>query len=171
VKNQKDLINAGKQGGYLNRDKLMKHLDEWMNLERDVPLGFLRAIGADTDEIFNKLEADKAEFESFKDQILCGGNAVIRLGPAVYRSIEIPHDMEENECIDYVKKEITYSFNFVIHFGSVKSIWVNSKESPFTIFYEPELKIGKTNLLIKGRKPFVHYEDERMFQFTAKIFS
>jgi hypothetical protein len=166
VKSREDLKSLGLKSGYKKHDKFLKHLNGWMNLKADVPLAFLNAIGASTEEIFSKLEADKKEFEEYRNKNLSGAYGVVRIVAAMYNKVEIPEKYIESECINFVASRLKHKFHFVIHFGVVKSIWVEPSGKEKITYYDPDLKLGKDALLIKGGIPTVHYKDERMFDIS-----
>jgi hypothetical protein len=169
AKTHNDIKNICEKSGYKKQDKFIRHLHNWMNLKTDVPLDFLRAIGAANEVIFEKLEADKNEFEKYKNSSLHGAYGVIRFFSAMYNAIGIPKNYSEKECINYVASQLTRNFLFVIHFGEVKSIYVDKLRNEETIFCDPDLKVGKASLLIKGTQPEVHYKDHRMFDIAKLL--
>lgn len=169
VKTSSDIKKICEKSGYKKEDKFLKHLNRWINLEIDVPILFLNSIGAKTEVIFEKLDSDKTEFEEYKNVPLFGAYGVIRIMAAIYNKINIPQNYLDMECVDYVAGRLTHDFNYVIHFGAVKSIWIYSLSNEEITFYNPDLKLGNAALLIKGKIPPVHYIDNRMFDLAGNL--
>ncbi len=165
IKTPYDVKRVCAMSGYKKQEKFLKHLNNWINLKTDIPIGFLRAIGAENEVIFEKLEADKKEFEKYKNASLTGAYGVVRIFAGIYQGVRIPENYSEEECINYVASKINNPiYRYVIHFKGVKSIWVEPKKARYTTtFYDPDIKLGKASLLIRGTMPEEHYKDDRMF--------
>lgn len=168
VKSRSDLSRIVGNSVYLSERVLFSQVNAWMNFRENIPLNYLMAIGASEDVIIEKLQVDTAEFERYKNSSLYGAHGVIQVDNYASYEVCIPRSYTEQECVIYIREKLVNPDQpGVVHFGEVKSIWVDGHDSAITVFYTPDLSLGKDALLVNGSRGGVYYHDGRNVDVAA----
>lgn len=131
-------------------------LDEirrWQKGKGSIPLPYLQACKICRDDIEEALEKDICEFNNIKKEIFSPRYATQRIMAAVYRTIEIPEGISEEDAIIEVRKllkESGYPVRFCLNYPQIKTVYVEQYGSVHTVWYPPEVKWTETHLFISG---------------------
>jgi hypothetical protein len=132
---------------YAKLQKFRAHRIEWDNLERDIPLGYLDAIGADRQTMIDLVACDRAEFEKVVQLPFFPSCAVIRYMACVYGTLKFPAGTTEQAAIEICKES---KMNTCINYPGIKSIFIEGGEIVIERFYPPEISFTKNQLIRRG---------------------
>jgi len=146
-KTTRELMRAS---GYGNIDKFRRHREAFDNLQRRVPLAYLRAIGVDFEVIKWCLKLDYRDFKRACKIPLYPKYAIARALAAVYISIPIPDNTPEDEAIEIVRSfAMEKGMNCCINYPGLKTIFIKPQGTVHTLFYPPELRFTKHWLVVE----------------------
>lgn len=126
--------------GYAKLCKFRKHRERWRQLERDVPLTYLDALGVDREVLqftvahdadLHSLELQKPRFPRF---------ASARLMACVYKSHEFPAGTTEVEAIETLKELVQeIRVPWFINYPELLSVWVGPDGGDIQRLYTPSV--------------------------------
>ena len=104
-KDQKSEIHElAEKSGYANFNKFTEHRQEWHNIKRQIPLGYLSAIGADLEVLDFVVDVDYREFRQALKVPRYPQYFTIKHMPSIYQSVEIPEEITEEKAVEALKK-------------------------------------------------------------------
>ena len=139
--NEKELMRKCE---YASLNKFRIHRKAWVNLERPIPIKYLRAIGVSLDTLRFTVELDGEEYEQALSLPFSPRKAVIRVMPTIFSTVELPEGVNEEDAIFVLKKMSRkigkYCF---INFDNVKTVFAEPDGFVFAKFYPPMVEIRK----------------------------
>jgi len=137
--------------GYNDLEKFRKHRLEWDNLERQVPIAYLDAVGVDLETLKLKVKLDHDEYQSVLGVPLYPRYGTIRYMGGVYGSFPFPDDAPEVDAVLMLQEYSRVNKRqCCINYPDVKSIWINPDGNVFTTYYEPAIRITKKFVIALG---------------------
>lgn len=138
-----------KKSGYANLNKFKKHRKEFENLERNIPLAYLDAIGVNYATLKFCGELDQEEFDIARGiEDLHPQFAMVRLMTTIYSNIEFPEGTTEKQAIEYL---INYSAETgkkcVINYRDFKTVTVDPEGRVKIVYHPPSFRITKSYLI------------------------
>jgi hypothetical protein len=146
------LLDLMKKSGYAKYQKFQTHRKCWENLERNIPLAYLKAIGGDIDTIRQIFKTDVEEYDRALKVALFPKYWTVRIFAAMYQSRKFPPNIAEDEAIEFLK---TFSaekkLRCCINYPSIKTIWIEDfgKEVKYS-YYRPAIKFTKNMLILSN---------------------
>ncbi len=145
-----------RQSGYSKFRKFREHRKEWDDLLRNIPLGYLFAIGVNIEELMRNVSIDMEEYRRALKIPLFPGSAVIRLMGGFYQDKKFPPATPEYKAIEILKEFSTANrLRCCINFHNLKTIWIEPGEEVHYSYYPPEIKITKKWAVIKSDGRFI----------------
>ena len=128
--------------GYRRYEKFARRRPEWDALGRNIPVSYLKAIGASLDVLEVAAEADLAEFHAALALRLSPKYAIERIMPAFYGNIAFRSGTSEAEALSIL---IAYSrktgHQCCINFDGLKAVYVTPGGLVSPIYFPPTLRI------------------------------
>lgn len=124
-----------------NVNKFIEHRKEWHQLERKIPLAYLKAISAKINVINFTLELDIENFEKALDLAKNPKYFTVRMNSFYYQSKKFNKPLNEKEAIEFLKKYSNKEgFICFINYPAIKTITVFPSGKVDHIYYKPGLE-------------------------------
>lgn len=135
--------------GYRNYQKFRDHRKSWDNLERDISLSYLKAIGVDLEQLNIAVTFDRHYYQQALRVPRCPKNAIIRYMACVYGNHNFQYNTSEEEAIKILQeKYVNKGRRCCINYPDIKSIWLEPNENVFTTYYSPDIRITKSWVIV-----------------------
>lgn len=146
---QKTDENVMRRSGYGSLQKFNKHRAQWDNLQRNIPLEYLKVINADLDIIKANVVNDLKEFEAALKIPLFPKSAVVRIFAAIYQTKEFLEGTSEEEAVEVMKEfSLKNRLRCCINFAELKSIWIEPTGEVNTTNYKPVINFTNFWMLV-----------------------
>jgi len=138
--------------GYKKVEKFRAHRREWDNLERDIPLAYLRAIGVDLAVLKFTAKLDVEEYERALKSPLHPKCITVRWMAAVYSDFALPPETSETDAILFAQKfmrEHKIELRCCIKYPDLKTIYIEPDGTVCTTYYRPSLRLTRTKAIFR----------------------
>jgi hypothetical protein len=142
--------------GYADIEKFVKHEEQWLGLQRDIPRGYIDGIGINPDMLLSILNLDKDAFIDCKKMELFPAQYTVRVYAAVYSHKKFPRKMTEKQAVEYVAVQcIKNSVQSCINWPDLKTIWFQPTGKHHTTWYEPHIEFTKNWVKVQKDAKYV----------------
>ena len=87
---------------YTNPTRFLYALQQWINLNGQIPYRFLENIGTDIESLEKVLGEDFDAYESALANAVLPKQFQVRIFPCIYPVVDLPDYPSENQAVDYV---------------------------------------------------------------------
>lgn len=141
--------------GYGNLNKFRIHRVQFDQMLRNVPLDYLRAIGAERDQLKVCLARDMEAFIEYRETgRVITRSATIMLASFLYRKLPFPENCPEEEGVELARcHSLETGQSLFINYPGFKIIWVYQGGRVVTTYRPPAYRFTQAHLSI-GNKGF-----------------
>lgn len=140
------------KSGYAKLNKFRSHRKEFDDMSRDIPLGYLEAIGINSATFRFCNELDYEEFESARNiEVLYPEYGTVRYMACVYSSVKFPSKLTEDMAVEYLQDHYgSKGFICWINYPDFKTVLIKPGENAKRFYYPPEIRYTKLHAVSIG---------------------